>query len=107
MKAEGVARGSNSFSLCIGIMKAETQGLDVRFYTGVTDISQLPSAYKNAETVVRDIKAFSLAKTVDRVLPYGSIMAGDGNRDAPWRKSARSATLSENLSGVINVVAIE
>lgn len=72
------------------ILKAETQGLDVRFYTGVTDISELPSAYKNADNVVADMRNFDLASVVDRVMPYGSIMAGDGNRDAPWRKKRKA-----------------
>jgi RNA-splicing ligase RtcB len=71
------------------ILKAETEGLDIRFYTGVTDISELPSAYKNADKVVSDMDAFSLANVVDRVMPYGSIMAGDGQRDAPWRKKRK------------------
>ena len=75
------------------ILKEETQGLDVRFYTGVTDISELPSAYKNADNVVADMKNFKLASVVDRVMPYGSIMAGDGNRDAPWRKKRKARSL--------------
>jgi len=72
------------------ILQAETQGLDVRFYTGVTDISELPSAYKNADNVIADMNQFGLADVVDRVLPYGSIMAGDGNRDAPWKKKRKA-----------------
>lgn len=72
------------------IFAAETKGLDVRFYTGVTDISELPSAYKNADNVVADMGNFDLADVVDRVMPYGSIMAGDGGRDAPWRKKRKA-----------------
>lgn len=72
------------------IFKQETNGLDVRFYTGVTDISELPSAYKNADSVVADMKRFGLADVVDRVMPYGSIMAGDGGRDQPWRKKRKA-----------------
>jgi len=71
------------------IFNTETKGLDVRFYSGVTDISELPSAYKKAKNVVNDMNAFSLANVVDRVLPYGSIMAGDWERNAPWRKKKR------------------
>jgi len=78
------------------ILQAETAGLDVRFYTGVTDISELPSAYKNAESVVRDMNAFSLANVVDRVMPFGSIMAGGGDRDAPWRKKRKRRDQSRN-----------
>ena len=76
------------------ILKAETQGLDVRFYTGVTDISELPSAYKNADSVTAAMHDFDLANVVDRVLPYGSIMAGDGGRDAPWRKKRKARDLA-------------
>lgn len=82
------------------ILAEETQGLDVRFYSGITDISELPGAYKNADSVIRDMKEFSLADVVDRVLPYGSIMAGDWQSDAPWRKKRalrkRMAALQKN-----------
>lgn len=54
----------------------ETEGLDVRFWCGSPDVSELPSAYKNAAAVRQDIEHFSLAKVVDEVMPYGSIMAG-------------------------------
>lgn len=47
------------------ILKAETDGLDVRLYTGVTDVSELPSAYKNAASVIADMRKFGLAEVVD------------------------------------------
>lgn len=75
------------------ILTAETQGLDVRFYSGITDISELPSAYKNADSVVRDMNAFALADVIDKVFPYGSIMAGDWQRNAPWRQKRKQRTL--------------
>jgi len=78
------------------IFKEETKGLDVRFYTGVTDISELPSAYKNADAVVADMSKFGLADVVDRVMPYGSIMAGDGGRDQPWRKKRKARAQQRN-----------
>lgn len=34
----------------------------------------------------RQIETFGLAEIVDEVMPYGSIMAGDWEQDAPWRK---------------------
>lgn len=68
------------------IFKEETKGLDARFFTGVTDISELPSAYKNARTMRQQISKFKLADIVDEVIPYGSIMAGDWQKNAPWRK---------------------
>lgn len=71
------------------VFAEETAGLDVRFFSGNIDISELPSAYKNAETVQAQMKEFGLGEVSDRILPYGSIMAGDWQVDAPWRKSRR------------------
>jgi RNA-splicing ligase RtcB len=68
------------------IFAEETRGIDARFFSGVTDISELPTAYKNADTVRRQIEHFGLAEVVDEVLPYGCIMAGDWEANAPWRK---------------------
>ncbi|MEM7256136.1 MAG: RtcB family protein [Pseudomonadota bacterium] len=68
------------------IFKQETAGLDVRFYSGNTDISELPSAYKNAANVVSDMQKFSLAEVIDRILPYGSIMAGDWQQGVSWKQ---------------------
>jgi RNA-splicing ligase RtcB len=68
------------------IFKEETADLDVRFYSGNTDISELPSAYKSADSVVRDMQAYNLADVVDRVLPFGSIMAGDWQNGISWKE---------------------
>lgn len=65
------------------ILAAETAGIDARFFAGIPDLSELPSAYKNASAVRRQIEHFRLAEIVDEVLPYGSIMAGD------WEKPHR------------------
>lgn len=62
-------------------------GLDVRSYCGIPDHSELPSAYKNAAAVREQIEKYDLATVVDEVLPYGSIMAGDWEKDAPWKKA--------------------
>ena len=70
------------------IFDTETEGLDVRFYTGSIDITELPSAYKNAATVQRQMAEFGLGEVVDRVLPYGCIMAGNQGRHG--RKHRRS-----------------
>lgn len=71
------------------VMERETPGLDARFFSGIPDISELPSAYKNAANVRSQIEHYGLAEIVDEVLPYGSIMAGDWQKDAPWRKKRR------------------
>ena len=60
----------------IELFAEETQGLDVRFYSNEIDISELPSAYKNAKQVQSQMKEFGLGQVVDRVTPYGCIMAG-------------------------------
>lgn len=68
------------------IFAEETNGLDVRFFSKNIDISELPSAYKNAETVKRQMIEFGLGEVVDEIIPYGCIMAGDWEMDKPWRK---------------------
>ena len=66
----------------------ETAGIDARFFHGHIDVSELPSAYKDAKAVKEQIGRYGLAEIVDEVLPHGCIMAGDWERDAPWRKKA-------------------
>lgn len=72
------------------IFAEETQGLDVRFFSKNIDISELPSAYKDAEMVKRQMQEFGLGEVVDEIMPYGCIMAGDWEIDAPWRKKRQS-----------------
>lgn len=68
------------------VLRAETAGLDVRFWMGIPDASELPAAYKSAAQVQSQIAKHRLADVIDFVDPYGSIMAGDWEKDAPWRK---------------------
>ncbi|QNR25362.1 RtcB family protein [Croceimicrobium hydrocarbonivorans] len=68
------------------IFAEETAGLDVRFFSNHIDISELPSAYKNADSVRRQMKEFGLGEVVDEIIPFGCIMAGDWQFDAPWRR---------------------
>lgn len=65
------------------------KNIDVRFYCGIADPSELPEAYKNAAQVTGQIDAHGLAVVADRVLPAGSMMAGDWEEEAPWRVKAR------------------
>lgn len=78
------------------IFAEETKGLDVRFFTGNIDISELPSAYKNAEAVKAQMQEFGLGEVVDEIMPYGSIMAGDTIVDAPWMKRRRAKLEARN-----------
>ncbi|MEL6678885.1 MAG: RtcB family protein [Pseudomonadota bacterium] len=68
------------------VFARETAGLDARFYSGNIDVSELPSAYKPAAAMRAQMARFDLADVVDEITPYGSIMAGDWERDAPWRR---------------------
>ncbi len=68
----------------------ETKGLDVRFFSKEIDVSELPSAYKNAATVRDQMNEFGLGTVQDEVMPYGCIMAGDWMKNAPWKKRKRS-----------------
>lgn len=68
------------------IFKHETMELDIRSYLGRADLSELPSAYKSAEQVRRQISKHDLAGFVDQVLPYGCIMAGE----ILWNKARRA-----------------
>lgn len=78
------------------IFARETEGLDVRFWCGKIDISELPSAYKDADAVQEQMNRFNLADVVDRIQPFGAIMAGDWEQDAPWRKK-RAAKQSSKV----------
>ena len=69
-----------------GQMIAEqAAGIDVRFFSGLPDLSELPGAYKSAASVRAQIAEFGLAEIVDTIEPFGSIMAGDWQQDAPWK----------------------
>ena len=59
------------------MLKAETEGLDIRFHAGGVDASELPSAYKRAGAVADQISSRGLAVIEDYIDPYGCIMAGD------------------------------
>ena len=72
------------------IFAEETQGIDARFFSRNIDISELPSAYKPAATVRAQMAKYGLADVVDEITPYGSIMSGDWERDAPWKIKARA-----------------
>jgi len=68
----------------------ETAGLDVRFFSNHIDISELPSAYKDAALVQRQMQEFGLGEVLDEIMPYGCIMAGDWEIDAPWRQKFKN-----------------
>ena len=69
------------------MLAREAPGLDVRSWAGPVDASELPSSYKRAAEVVRQIESFGLATIEDYIDPYGCIMAGD--QPAPWRTKVK------------------
>jgi RNA-splicing ligase RtcB len=72
------------------MMAEQTAHIDARFFCGIPDVSELPLAYKDADTVRRQIQTYGLAEIVDTIDPIGCIMAGDWQQNAPWRlKKAR------------------
>jgi RNA-splicing ligase RtcB len=87
--SRGLHKKNNSHKTIEQIFLEETKGLDVRFFSNQIDISELPSAYKNAEIVKRQMHEFSLGEVIDEIMPYGCIMAGDWQVDAPWKVRAR------------------
>ena len=48
-------------------------------------MSELPSAYKNADMVQSQIEEFGLGDVVDRIMPYGCIMAGGSDFVPKWK----------------------
>jgi RNA-splicing ligase RtcB len=64
---------------------AATEGIDVRWYYGKSDLSESPLGYKSAAQVKEQIQHFGLADIVAEIEPLGSIMAGDTG-PAPWMR---------------------
>ncbi|OYU96588.1 MAG: RNA-splicing ligase RtcB [Bacteroidetes bacterium B1(2017)] len=87
--SRGRHKKNNSHKTIEQLFQEETQGLDIRFFSNHIDISELPSAYKNAEMVKRQMKEFGLGEVLDEIIPYGCIMAGEWEIDAPWKVKAR------------------
>lgn len=71
------------------------EGIDVRFYSGTADHSELPGAYKDAASVRAQIGEFGLAEVVDEVMPHGTIMAGELEKFWLKPKVAPSPTIEE------------
>ncbi len=94
--SRGQHKKNNAGKTIAQIFEEETKGLDIRFFSNHIDISELPSAYKNADSVKRQMKEFGLGTVVDEIMPYGCVMAGDWQIDAPWKVKARKKYASNN-----------
>lgn len=57
-------------------LESETQGIEFIAFSGKVDTTELPSAYKDSAKVISDMYHYNLAEITDRIIPYGSIMAG-------------------------------
>lgn len=71
------------------VIKDTTAGIDVRWYSGLPDISETPVAYKNADQVIEQINQFGLAKVVMKIMPLGCIMAGESPHSPFWKKDKK------------------
>ena len=60
----------------------QVPGLDIRFWSGVPDISETPIAYKDPNYIVDHIERFDLVRILEVIEPLGCIMAGKGRE--PW-----------------------
>ncbi|WP_420391364.1 hypothetical protein [Acuticoccus sp.] len=61
----------------------------MRFDRSAPDLSELPSASRRPQAIEAQIAAFGLARIVDHVDPYGSIMAGDWNKPFSEARAAK------------------
>jgi len=57
--------------------KRETEGLDVRWFSGEPDITELGGAYKSASHIRKQIAEHSLADVFGEIQPLGCVMAGE------------------------------
>lgn len=71
------------------VLAEETKGLDIRFYSGKPDVSELPSAYKDANWLRDQIDYYNLAEITNVIEPYGSIMAGHQEFVSKRKKKSR------------------
>lgn len=63
-----------------------TSEIAVRWYHGKADLSETPSAYKNADQVKDQIRQFGLADVVAEIEPLGCIMAGQSDGPPFWKR---------------------
>lgn len=67
------------------IFSEETKGIMAISWCGEVDVTELPSAYKDGPKVRAQMEQMGLATVVDEIQPFGSIMAGDVDKNAHWR----------------------
>ena len=62
------------------VIANQTRNIDVRWFSGKPDISETPVAYKDAESIRRQIEEHDLATIVAEIKPLGCVMAGANKR---------------------------
>jgi tRNA-splicing ligase RtcB (3'-phosphate/5'-hydroxy nucleic acid ligase) len=60
------------------LIKDTNKHIDIRWFSGHPDISELPEAYKSPAFIRAQIAKFKLCNIVEEITPIGSIMAGGG-----------------------------
>ena len=65
-----------------------TPGLDIRWFSGMPDLSESPIGYKDATKVKAQIAQFGLATVIGEIQPRGCIMAGE-QLEPHWQKARR------------------
>jgi tRNA-splicing ligase RtcB (3'-phosphate/5'-hydroxy nucleic acid ligase) len=72
-------------------LKESTDGIEVRWFSGKSDLSESPLGYKSAEQIAEQIQRFGLADVIATIQPLGSIMAGDQG-PPPWIRRKQELT---------------
>jgi RNA-splicing ligase RtcB len=85
MKPWRMKDGSLDESHLSSLIAGQTRGLDVRWWHGRADPSELPLAYKPPDQIKQQLRDFNLAEFVAEIQPLGCIMAGDAG-PRPWMR---------------------
>lgn len=62
------------------LIEHHTRDIDLRWFNGKPDLSEIPIAYKNPEEIRTQIEEFDLATIVAEIKPLGCLMAGGKKR---------------------------
>lgn len=60
-----------------GLIRSDLGDIKLHSYLGKVDITELPSAYRDAQNIIDTSVDKGLIKIVDRIMPLGTIMAGE------------------------------
>lgn len=77
--------GERDESAILKAVSDQTEGLDIRWYTGKADLSETPLGYKSADQIKKQIDHFKLANIIAEITPLGCMMAG--HIEPHWKKN--------------------